>query len=170
MNNNPSILIVEDDIDQLNMLVHLVSSEIKTILNDEKTPKNQREKLRSFNIMKVSEMKSLEQAVKVTKNVIVVLLDCNIPDRKGIAPHDQFFKKDNHIITGQHKAVDIVAQHLPSTPITLISSMRRFQKTITRFYKSNKDLKLKFISKDDSARIQEDINNHLRKYVEDNGH
>ncbi|NNC99987.1 MAG: hypothetical protein HKN85_07390 [Gammaproteobacteria bacterium] len=168
MKNDPSILIVEDDVDQLDMLVHFVSSEVKAILNDEEIPKHQREKLKTFNIMKVSEMKSLQQAVEFTNNVIVTLLDCNIPDRKGIAPEDQFKKDDKQLITGQHHAVDLIAQHLPDTPITLISSMRRFQKTITRFYESNSDLKLKFISKDDGTKIREDVRNHLLKYVEDN--
>ena len=165
VSNNPSILIVEDDSDQLKMLVSLTAGEIKVILKDGSTPKDMREKLKSFDIITVSEMKSLEQAVDFNENVILALLDCNLPDRKGETAFDQFVKNDKQIITGQHKAVDVIARGLPETPITLISAKRRFQRTIAQFYKSNQDLKLEFISKDDSARIQESIKHHLRKYV-----
>ena len=165
LNQGAAILIVEDDSEQMDMFVSFTVAELKRLLNEATATAEQRKKLTPFNILRVSEMKSLEQAVTTHDDVIVAILDCNIPDAKGAAPHDQFVKKDNNKVTGQHKSVDLIAQHLPGTPIVLISSMRRFQRTITRFYAAQSELQLEFISKDDISIIREKINHHLRAYA-----
>lgn len=149
----------------MDLLVGITVSKLKRLLRDAAIPAEQRKKLKPFNILRVSEMKSLEQAVTTDDNVIVAIVDCNIPDAEGAEPHNQFVKKDSHEVTGQHKAVDLIAQHLPGTPIVLMSSMRRFQRTVPRFYAAQSELQLEFISKDDISKIREKIGNHLRAYA-----
>ncbi len=166
INHDPSVLIVEDDAEQLDLLVGFVASEVTKLLKDEKTTPEQRKKLTPFNLLRVSELKSLEQAVISNKNVIMALLDCHIPDEQGAPAHDQFVMKDDHTVTGQHRSVDLIAQHLPGTPIMLISSMRRFQKTVIQHYKNDDSLKLEFISKDNRESIKQSIRSRLRQYVE----
>lgn len=100
------------------------------------------------------------------KNVFLAILDCNVPDKKGANAHDQLIKT-NHIITGQHTSVDIVTEHLPGTPITLTSSLNRFQRTVNRYYESKFNLSIDFIKKNDPTRIRKNIEHSLNRLMKD---
>ncbi|NND82281.1 MAG: hypothetical protein HKN50_07625 [Gammaproteobacteria bacterium] len=160
-----AILIVEDDPEQMRLFVNYAVTELKALLKDPAITAQQRAMLTPFNILQVGEMKSLQQAVMTGDEVVMAILDCNIPDASGELPNDQFVMQDKHKVTGQHKSVDLIACYLPGTPITLTSSMRRFQRTITRFYASQTELQLDFISKDDIAKMQTNIGYHLRAHI-----
>jgi CheY-like chemotaxis protein len=162
--DNPAILIVEDDPDQMDLLVNLTLGEIQALMDDPNTNEPLSQALKDIKILKVSNVKTLEKAVSVYKNVLLALLDCNIPDSKGGDSNDQLVKT-NHRITGQHRSVDLVIKHLPSTPITTISSLNRFQRTVTRHYKNEYDLDIDFISKSDLAMISKNIGDHLRQHI-----
>ena len=92
----PSILIVEDDPDQLEMLVRLAILEIKSLLADDTLPSRAREKILSFNIIKVPEMKSLKRAVSFNKNVVLAIVDCNLPDEKWPGPARSVHQMGRH--------------------------------------------------------------------------
>lgn len=163
-NNNPTILIVEDDRDQMNLLVNFALIEIKTLIDDENTNDEERQKLKNIQIARISNISSLKKAVSICKNVLLAVLDCNIPDTKDGISHDQLVKT-NYRITGQHQSVDIVTEHLPETPITIISSLDRFQKIVTQYYETKYSLSINFIRKNDPLMIGQNITHHLRQYL-----
>lgn len=162
--DTPKILIVEDDSEQMDLLIDFALSEIKKILENKNISDEQREKVKTTQIIKVSNIDTLEKAVSMNDEVLLALLDCNIPDTKDGAPHDQLVKT-NHVITGQHRSVDIVTENLPETPITMTSSMNRFQKIVSQHYKSKHNLSINFIPKNDQSMIQRNIGYYLRQYV-----
>lgn len=162
--NNSNILILEDDFDQMDLLVHFALNEIKELIEDENTNDEQRQIIKNIKIIKVRHIDSLKKAVSIHKNVLLAILDCNIPDSKDSVAHDQLIKT-NHRITGQHKSVDIVTKHLPKTPITMISSLDRFKRIINQHYKNKYDLSINFIRKNDQPMLQRNIGYYLRQYL-----
>lgn len=163
-NNNPSILIVEDDIDQMNLLVDFTLSEIKKCLDDKNINDQQKQKIKNVRIITASNINSLQKAALVHKGIFLAVVDCNIPEIKGGLANDQFVKT-SHRITGQHKAVDLVTEHLPTTAITMISSLNRFQKIVTQYYENNHGLSINFIRKNDALMIRKNIGYYLRQYL-----
>lgn len=163
--DNPNILILEDDHDQMALLVDFAVSEIRKFINDENINDQQRQQIKKTRIIKVNDINSLQKAVSVHRNVIMAILDCNTPDIKGRAAHDQLVKT-NHIVTGQHKAVDIVTKHLPGTTITMTSSMDRFQRIINKYYESKHNLSINFIRKSNPSKLKRNIEQSLREYLE----
>lgn len=163
-NSNPNILIVEDDPDQMELLIEFARDEIKKLIKDENTNVRQKQKIKNIQIIKVTNINSLQKAISIHKSVLLAILDCNIPDAKGSAAHDQLVKT-NHIITGQHRSVDIVIKHLPSAPITIISSLNRFQKIVSQHYEAKRDISINFISKKDQLMIKRNIGYYLRQYL-----
>ena len=159
-----AILIAEDDHDQRTLLIDFVMSQIKKVLENETLNDQQRQKLKNVQIMSVSNIASLGRAASKNINILLAILDCNMPDTKGKPSHDQFIKTD-HKITGQHSAVDIVTEHLPNTPITMISSQNRFQRIISLFYKNKFDIEINFISKKDPSTIRRNIRYYLLQSV-----
>jgi len=164
VNNTPSILILEDDVDQMDLLVNFTLSEIKKLTDDESTDSQRRKKIKNIRIIKVTNIKSLHKAVTLHKGILLAVLDCNAPDTRGSKAHDQLVKT-NHVITGQHRSVDIVTEHLPEIPITMISSLNRFQHIVNRYYDSKHNLKIRFVSKNDQLKIRKSIEFHLRQYL-----
>ena len=158
------ILIIEDDPDQMGLLVDFAQEEMKKIISNEHFDDAQLVEIKNIKIITATNIKALEKAIQTHKNILLAILDCNIPDTKGGSPHDQFIKTA-YKITGQHKAVDIVSKHLPDTPITMISSMNRFQKIVTQYYESKHDLSINFIRKSDFEIIKKNIAYYLRKHL-----
>ena len=158
------LVIVEDDPDQKSLLVNFALDEIKILLHNENTNDEKKQRLKNIKIISASNIRSLKKAASAHENALMALLDCNIPDEKGGKPHDQFVKT-NHKITGQHKSVDIVRELLPGTPITMVSSMNRFQKIVTQYYQKEFDFSVNFISKKDVLMIQRNIRYYLRQYL-----
>ena len=156
----PIVLIVEDDEEQLVLFADFVLQEIEKLLDDENISDDQKQNLRDTRVIKVGDVDSLQKAVVKFKDVILVILDCNLPDEKGGIANDQFVK-ENHKITGQHKPVDIIIQNLPDIPITLISSLNRFRTMVGQYYASKYGLNLKFIKKSDVTEIKKNIASHL---------
>ncbi len=163
--NNSNILILEDDPDQMRALVSLAQGELRKIIEDEDTDDQQKRRIQEIRIIKVNNTGSLKAAVSTHKNVLLAVLDCNTPDTKDGVTHDQLVKT-NHIITGQHNAVDIVTKHIPNTPITLISSLDRFNRTVNRYYESKHNLTINFKRKSDPAGIAKNVERYLRAYLE----
>jgi len=163
--DSPIVLLVEDDPEQMAYLAQLCLGEIQQLIDDVNLSETQKSKLRSIKILKVSNIDSLEKTVSLYKEVLMTIMDCNIPDKKGGNANDQFVKS-NYRITGQHRAVDIVKEALPSAPITLISSMNRFRTMVNQFYKDKHDLQLKFISKNNSEKIQNNISRNLHLFIQ----
>lgn len=161
----PSLLILEDDPDQMVLLVSLVNREIEHILQNEVLNQVQRQVLETIQIFKSDSINSLRAAIAAQDNVVLALLDCNTPDKRGGQANDQFVKT-NFVITGQHAAVDVVINHEPKTPITLISSMGRFQRIVSKYYAANDSLAVAFINKDDTARIANNVRHHIKKYIQ----
>ncbi len=162
--SDPNILILEDDPDQMDLMISFALGEINKLMDDENTSDKQKQKLKSIQIIKVVDIRSLERTVSVYKGSLLAVLDCNVPDAKGGKSHDQLVKT-NYKITGQHKPVDIVTEHLPNTPITMISSLNRFQRIVSQYYKSEYDLSLNFIGKSDQSMIKRNIGYYLRQYI-----
>ena len=160
-----AILIVEDDREQMDLLVNFVLNETRKIMDDEDTTQPQREKLKSIKLLKIGDLSSLRKVASLKIDIVLALMDCNIPDEKGGKSHDQFVKT-NHRITGQHASVDLVSERFPSAPIVMTSSMNRFQKLVIQYYKSKHDLNLKFVKKSQAASIQDTISLYLKRYVE----
>ncbi|MBX2848379.1 MAG: hypothetical protein KTR16_08665 [Acidiferrobacterales bacterium] len=161
---NSAILLAEDDPDQKALLVDIVMSQVKRVLGDKNLSEQQRETLVNIQLISVTSIDSLKQAVKKHKNILLAILDCNMPDAEGEASHDQFIKT-NHRITGQHTAVDIVLKYIPDTPVTMISSQNRFQKIISRYYKSKLDKDINFINKNDPATIRRNVRYYLAQFI-----
>jgi hypothetical protein len=143
-------------------LVDLARSEITKIMQDENTSERQKLKIKGIQIIKVSNISSLQRAVSTHKDVLLTILDCNAPDAKGGAPHDQLIK--NHIVTGQHKAVDIVTKYIQNTPITLISSLHRFHRTVNRYYEKKYNLRIKLCVKMNQLGSKK-ISRYLNEYL-----
>lgn len=162
--NNPAILIVEDDNEQMDLLVGYALNEIKSLIDDQASDELEIQKLKDIRILKVSNISTLEKAVIRHKNIILTVLDCNIPDIKGGVPHDQLIKT-NYKITGQHKSVDILSGNIPDTPITMISSLNRFRKIVTQHYFKTHGLNINFIAKSDQAMINRNIGYYIRQYI-----
>ena len=163
-NIDSAILIAEDDHDQRNLLIDFSMNQIKQVLEDKTLNDQQRQTLNNIQIMSVSNIASLKRAVAKNKNVILAILDCNMPDTKDSPSHDQFIKT-NHKITGQHRSVDIVSGHLPNTPITIISSLNRFRRIINLYYKNKLGTEINFINKKDPSAIQKNIQHYLRQIL-----
>jgi len=161
---NSHILIVEDDLDQMGLLVSFAQEEIQALLNSENTDNSQKLKISNIKIITASNIGSLEKAVKIHNNVLLAILDCNIPDTKGGIPHDQFIKT-GHKITGQHRTADLVTKNLVGTPVTMISTMNRFQRIVTQYYESKYDLHINFINKKDITVVKNNIGYYLRQYI-----
>jgi len=155
---------MEDDPDQMGLLVDFAQTEIKSTIENEHTSEEQKTTLSNVKIITVTNISSLSKAVLLHDNVLLAILDCNTPDTRGGVPHDQFIKT-NHSITGQHRAVDIVSSALPNTPITMISSMNRFQKIINIYYQKAHNLSINFIRKNDASIIQNNIGWYLRQFM-----
>lgn len=162
--SHPKILIVEDDPDQMDLLASFAVSEIENLLNNETVSNTNKEKLAVIHILKATSVFALKQAVSKYKQVIFVILDGNIPDDKGSPAHDQLIKTD-HKITGQHKSINIIMEHLPNTPITMISSLNRFQRIVTPFYEKQHSMDINFINKSDQQMIQRNMAYYLRHYL-----
>jgi len=163
-NNNSNILILEDDLDQMRLLVTLAQNEIIKITDDDSVNDTQKQRIKDVGIIKVSNTNSLEKAALIHKNVLLTVLDCNAPDNKGGVAHDQLVKT-NHKITGQHHSVDIITKQLPDTPITLVSSLDRFSRTVNRYYENKYNLRINFIRKSDLSAIAKNFERHLREYL-----
>lgn len=164
INNNLAILILEDDVDQMALLIDSVLNEIKNIIDDENISLEIRNQIKNTNIIKTTNINALEKAVSLDKTVILAILDCNTPDTDGGNSHDQLIKS-NYKITGQHRSVDIVSKSLPNTPITMISSLNRFQKIVTKYYDSKYNLSINFIKKSEPLMIKRNIRYYLRQYL-----
>ncbi len=160
-----AILIVEDDREQMDLLVNFVLNETRKIIDKEDTTPWQRDKLKSIKVLKIGDLSSLKKVASLQVDIVLALMDCNIPDEKGGKSHDQFVKT-NHRITGQHASVDLIIDRFPSAPIVMTSSMNRFQKLVTQYYKSKHDLNLKFVKKSEVEGIQDTIGLFLKAYVE----
>ena len=162
--NNPKILIVEDDPDQMNLLIEFVMGEIRKMALDQQLSDQLRPLLKRIQIIKVDNVASLQRAASKYQGVILSLLDGNIPDANGQVPNDQLVKT-NHRITGQHRSVDIISQGFPNTPITIISSFNRFKKIVVNYYDTQHDLSINFISKRDTEKTKKNIAYYLRQYL-----
>jgi len=162
--NNPTILIIEDDPDQMNLLANFTISQIKTLSEDVKTNAKGKQRLSDIRILKITNISSLRKAVSMYKNVFLAVLDCNIPDTRDSVSHDQLVKT-NHRITGQHNSVDILIEKLPNTPITMISSLGRFQKIVLQHYENKPGVNINFIRKNDQSMINTNIGEHLAQYL-----
>jgi len=134
------------------------------IFESDATDREHKEKITHMSVISASSIDSLKSEVTKNKNILYALLDCNIPDKKGGKPHDQFVKT-NYQITGQHKAVDLVTEHLPDVPITMISSFNRFQKIVLNHYEKTHDLTMNFIKKKDHLMIKNNIRYYLRRHL-----
>jgi len=165
-NSSPSILILEDDQDQMDLLASFALDEVQKLIDDESTSDTQRSGIKNIQIIKVSNTDSLQKAVVIYKNVLLAILDCNTPDSKHTSPHDQLVKT-NHRITGQHKSVDIVIKYLPNTPITITSSWDRFRIIVGNYYQDKYDLIINFVRKNDVPGIKKSIEYRLRSFLND---
>ena len=153
----PIILILEDDQDQMDLLTALTLGEAQKLINDTSIDDSRKQDIRNVNIVSVGDINSLKKAVLTYKKVLLAILDCNVPDTKHTAAHDQLIKT-NHRITGQHRAVDLVLKNLPETPIAITSSWDRFRIIVGRYYQRKYNLTIKFVRKSDM--------NGFKKYIE----
>jgi len=146
-------ILVEYTLDEIRKTTTLPS------INDIKKKKAQ-----TIKIIKATNIESLKKAVSVDGEIILAVLDCNIPDTKDSSPNDQFVK-ENRVINGRHQSVDIVTEYSPSTKITIISMLNRFQKIVHNYYKKEHDLSINFISKKDPEMIKRNISWTIRRYL-----
>jgi len=150
----------------MDILVDFTVGEINKLFEDQNTNDAQIEKLKSIQLLKVSNIRSLEKAASTYKGSIIAILDANTPHKKGGKTNDHLVKT-NHKITGQHRAVDLIVEHSPGTPITMISSQNRFQRIVTNYYKDNYSFNVNFINKTDLSKIKRNIGYYLRQYLKD---
>lgn len=162
--DHPTIFLLEDDADQIELLANFIILEIHNKISDEQLNETQKQDLKNITIAKLMDIQSLQVAAKRHTNVLMAIMDCNVPDIKGGAAHDQFVRT-NQRITGQHKPVDVLLRELPATPITLISTLNRFKQLVTSYYRRERNLKINFINKNDQQMIQRNIAYHLSKYL-----
>lgn len=163
-NSYSAIILAEDDPDQKALLIDIAMSQIKRVLGNENLSDEQKKQLKNVQVLSVSNIHTLKRAVKKHKNVLLAILDCNMPDSEGEPSHDQFIKS-NHRITGQHAAVDIVTKHLPDTPITMISSQNRFQKIISLYYKKTLNRDVNFINKKYPSTLRRNVRYYLTQHL-----
>ena len=163
---SPYILLVEDDPEQMSLLVMWAQAETSKLLNSDAISPRQKEEINRIKLIKANNSEALEQVVKKHKGAILALMDCNIPDTKNGVANDQFVK-NNRKITGQHRSVDLVLEHIPSTQVTMISSLNRFDKLIQRHYQTTPDLHINFINKKNQKMISNNIGYYLRQYLKD---
>lgn len=162
--NRPAIFVLEDDIDQMRLLTQLIMIEVKTLKQHHSLSDAQLERLSSLQIIKIGDLLTLRKACQNFKNIAFSLVDCNIPDDKNSVPHDQFVKI-NHLVTGRHRSVDLISQCAPEAPITLMSSMDRFQRLVIRYYEDQAGLVIKFVSKREKSKLSIAIATHLQAYL-----
>ncbi len=160
----PAIFVLEDDVDQMNLLAQLIMVEVRALREARTLSSKQLELLKSMQIIKIGDLLTLRKACQNFKSIAFSLVDCNIPDDKHSVPHDQFVKT-NHLVTGQHRSVDLISQCAPGAPITLMSSMDRFQRLVIRYYEDQSELAIKFISKRERSKLSNAIATHLRDYI-----
>jgi len=163
-NSRPTILVAEDDDEQMEVLVHLMLDQLKKVLDEESTSESRHKRLNDIQIAKVSNISSMKKAVEASESLIFAVMDCNMPDKKGGAANDQLVKT-NHRITGQHNGIDTVISQHPGIPITMISSLNRFRNLLTRYYKSKHNLDINFISKSDKTMLQRNVGYYIRQYL-----
>ena len=162
--DNPKILILEDDSDQMELLIDIAQTEVANYIDDESLSDAERDNLRNIQLIKVSNIDSMKKAVSTHQDVILAISDCNTPDTQGDKPHDQLLKT-NHIITGQHRAVDILMKYVPDTPIILISSLNRFRRIIYKYYETSHGLNILFVRKSNPNKLSRNIKKHLMDYL-----
>lgn len=162
----PTVLIVEDDPEQMDLLVRLAQNQIQWLMSDDELSEQECQILKKIQIVKARDIDSLKRAVLSRKNILFVALDCNLPDVKGNAPHDQLIKT-NYRITGQHKSIDIILKGSPSTEICIISSFYRFDKLVTQYYKNKHNLDIHFILKNKQQNIVEYFSQALKRSVKE---
>jgi len=160
----PTILLIEDDPDQMSLMTQLTLIEVNALKADRILNDEQLEKLNDIQILKIGDLQTLGKACSNYQNVIFSLVDCNIPDDKASAPHDQFVKT-NHLVTGQHRSVDLICQCAPNAPIILTSSMNRFQRLVIRYYDDKSDVLIRFVSKRDKSKLSKYLAKNLRAYL-----
>lgn len=158
------ILILEDDPDQMDLFLGLVTTELQKLVDDEELSAERRSQFKQFGIIKVNNIETLKRVTREYNNVAFVILDCNVPERRGKPPEDQFIKK-KHRITGQHRSVDIVINGFNSPPILLTSSMDRFKTIVMQYYRNRENLNLRFVRKSDLQGIQKAIEERLLSVV-----
>ena len=162
--NSAYLLILEDDLDQMNFIVDIARDEVRRLVRDQNLSERQKDIVRNIGVIEVSNILELQKAASAYDNILLALLDCNIPDTPNSAPHDQLLKT-NHSITGQHRSVDIVTQYLPEVPITLMSSLDRFRRLVSRYYERKHDLSINFVSKSDPVKMRENFQFYLKEYL-----
>jgi len=158
------ILILEDDPEQMTMLVEYVSNEIRKLRSNSNTDLRKHKIAQTMKIIKATDIESLENAVASNREFILALLDCNVPDNKDSAASDQFIKQ-NRLISGKHKSVDIVTENSPGTKITMVSTFNRFQKIVQNHYKKEHGLSINFISKKDPEMIKRNVGWTIKRYL-----
>ena len=161
----PVILFLEDDYDQSKLLMSFARKAIDGLSESDSISESLQRKIRRVEIVSVGDIKSLDKATAGYDRILLAVLDCNTSDAKGLPAHNQFVK-DKHVITGQHKAVDLVIKNSPNTPITIISALGRFQSIVRKYYAKNNGLNIDFIAKRDSLKIRQHIHQELAAYFE----
>jgi len=148
----------------MDLLASFALDEIEKLAAHENTTEKKKQILSNINIIKVGNVRSLKKVISSQEDIILAVLDCNLPDVEGEPANDQLIKT-NYRITGQHKPVDLVLKYSPSTSITMISSFNRFQTLLNQYYESKHDLSINFIRKNDQSMIKRNIAYYLRHYL-----
>ena len=164
MSKQDYILILEDDADQMQLLVGLVMEQLRILVDDVSMSTEQRARLKRVGVVKVTSIDSLKRAIEQYKSALVAILDCNVPDRRGEFPKDQFIKS-KHRITGQHVSVDLVHGNMKDTQIILTSSMNRFKVLVSQHYKQQEDLDLSFVNKADLSGLKRAVRACLKRTI-----
>jgi len=154
------VLILEDDPDQMDLFVGLVMNELRQLIDADDTPDDIKSRFKRVGILKLNNIESLKRAAKEYQGVVLMIMDCNVPARRGKPPEDQFIK-EKHRITGQHRSVDIALKDFRGAPIILTSSMDRFKTMVTQYYRNQADLNLRFFRKSDIEGIQKALRKRL---------
>lgn len=163
-NDSAYILILEDDPDQMEMLTNFALNELQNLIKNENISQEVEEKIAKIKVISVTHIDGLKKVSEKYSPVLLALLDGNTPDEKDGKPHDQFVKK-NHLITGKHRAIEVVKKTLPDTPITMISTLDRFKKIVFKYYNTEHKLNINFINKNDQDKIGKNIAYYLRQYL-----
>ena len=159
-----AILIVEDDENQMELLSANVVNELHHLLRDSSLSETQRDKLTGAKIVKIGDLRSLKEVAESDLEIILTVLDCQIPSRKGATPTDQF-EKQEHLITGQYRSVDLLVDNHPKSPVLLISALDRFRNPVIQFYKSVHRANLGFVHKRNPEKISSRVREHLQAWV-----
>jgi len=163
-NDDAYILILEDDPDQMDMLNSLALNELQKFIDNKNISEEKKARITNTKIISINNIESLKKVSGKYNRVLLAILDGNTPNEKDGEPHDQFIKK-NHQITGKHRAIEIVKNSLPNTPITMISSLDRFKRIVLKHYKAEHKMNINFISKSDQEMIGKNIGYYLRQYL-----